>query len=106
MHKIFLLLLLISIALAKQDAKAKSTYGEPTDGGDGGDGDNSQTDPIIPGTDTLPNGYYYYDELVTRLNEYREKYANMYKDIEIDLVSKASSLAELKRLLNNIDSFS
>ena len=30
----------------------------------------------------------------------------MFKDIEIDLESKESSLAELKRLLNDIDTFS
>ena len=30
----------------------------------------------------------------------------MYKDIEIDTESKESSLAELKKLLNDIDTFS
>ena len=50
--------------------------------------------------------YYNDDELITKFNVFREKYANMYKDIEIDAESKDSSLAELKRLLNDIDTFS
>ena len=46
----------------------------------------------MPGTDdTLPSNYYYYDELVTKLNIYRETYANMYKDIDIDLEMRKSS---------------
>ena len=32
--------------------------------------------------------YYHDDELISKFNVYREKYANMYKDIEIDLESK------------------
>ena len=67
--------LFISFTLAKQDTEAKSTYGEPAD-------PEPQPEPQ-PEPDNDPK-YYDYDELVIKLNEYREKYANMYKDIEID----------------------
>lgn len=73
MNKILIIVLLFNLVLISTETSAEQKLGERVVG---------QVERMVA---ALPSGYYYDDELITKLNIYRESNANMYRDIDIDL---------------------